>query len=209
VLWTEEATDAMVEEPPPVTVAPAATTGDGVPAGDPSFPELPPAATDDATGEEPPPDAKKADAKKADVKKADAKKADAKKADTKEPPAAVPAPRKIDASEKKDATPPAAADAKDAAPKAKPDPAVTKKRRVKRYVLRAELALSKGDHEKAGALVEKALKLDPTFARAHRTKALACARRGDQACTRASYEAYLQHAPDAPDAQQVRAILGK
>jgi Tfp pilus assembly protein PilF len=82
------------------------------------------------------------------------------------------------------------------------------RKKARQSVAQAERQLAADDPEGARALAEQALKLDSTFARGHRARAVACSRTGDVECARKAYEEYLQLAPDAPDAPDVRRILG-
>lgn len=72
----------------------------------------------------------------------------------------------------------------------------------------AEKLYAAGDLDEARDVVERALELSPGYPRAHRALGIICAKQGDTPCARGGYETYLRLAPDAPDAPDVRRILG-
>lgn len=72
----------------------------------------------------------------------------------------------------------------------------------------AEKLYSAGQLSEARGVAERALGLSSGYPRAHRALAVICAKQGDTACARRGYETYLRLAPDAPDAPDVRRILG-
>lgn len=74
--------------------------------------------------------------------------------------------------------------------------------------LEAEKLFASGQLAPARALAERAVKVGQAYPRAHRTLAVICAKQGDGGCARKGYERYLLLAPDAPDAPDVRRILG-
>lgn len=72
----------------------------------------------------------------------------------------------------------------------------------------AEQLFSQGKLVEARAVAERALDLSRGYPRAHRALAVICAKQGDTTCARQGYETYLRLAPNAPDAPDVRRILG-
>ncbi len=72
----------------------------------------------------------------------------------------------------------------------------------------AERLFAAGELREARALAERALEESRGYPRAHRALAVICAKQGDSACARKGYETYLKLAPGAPDAPDVRRILG-
>lgn len=72
----------------------------------------------------------------------------------------------------------------------------------------AEKLFAIGKLPAARGLAQRAVVEDSRYPRAHRTLAVICAKQGDGACARKGYETYLELAPDAADAPDVRRILG-
>ncbi len=64
-------------------------------------------------------------------------------------------------------------------------------------------------YKTAEILLKKGIGLDPTYPALHRNLGVARARRKDIAGARAAYEEYIRLAPTAPDAPDVRRILGQ
>lgn len=68
--------------------------------------------------------------------------------------------------------------------------------------------LTDEDNRRAVEAFRKAVEIKPDYAEAWRRLAFASLRTGDLSGTRAGLERYLELAPDAPDAAQVKAMLG-
>ena len=67
---------------------------------------------------------------------------------------------------------------------------------------------SDADTQQAISAFRKAVELKPDYAQAHKQLAFALLGVGDRAGAKDALEQYVEHAPDAPDAAQMRAILG-
>jgi Flp pilus assembly protein TadD len=63
------------------------------------------------------------------------------------------------------------------------------------------------DSQKAIAAFRKAVELKPDYAQAHKQLAFALLGVGDRAGAKAALESYVELAPDAPDAAQMRAMI--
>jgi len=83
------------------------------------------------------------------------------------------------------------------------------RKKVKRYIEKGERYVRKGRYKSAARVLEKAARLDPNFPRVQRSLGIARARLGDYAGARKAYERYLELDPSAPDAADVRRILGQ
>jgi tetratricopeptide (TPR) repeat protein len=83
------------------------------------------------------------------------------------------------------------------------------RRKARKLVRRAEKRIELGNHWGAKKLIDRALTLDPDNARGQRARGVVCAATGDGDCARAAYRRYLELRPDAPDAPDVRRILGQ
>jgi tetratricopeptide (TPR) repeat protein len=74
---------------------------------------------------------------------------------------------------------------------------------------RGDKAIRSFNTKEALAAFEGALKLDPTLPGAHRGMGMVYVLQGKNAEAKAEYQKYLQAAPDAPDAEQIRRLLAR
>jgi len=74
---------------------------------------------------------------------------------------------------------------------------------------RGDKAIRSFNTKEALAAFEGALKLDPTLPGAHRGMGMVYVLQGKNAEAKAEYQKYLQLAPDAPDAEQIRRLLAR
>jgi Flp pilus assembly protein TadD len=82
------------------------------------------------------------------------------------------------------------------------------RRKAQALVLRGEKLLLAKNATAAEPLLKRAAALDPSLPDAWRNLGIARATLGDSAGARVAYRKYLKLAPDAPDAAEVRQILG-
>src|SRR5207249_2407757 len=82
------------------------------------------------------------------------------------------------------------------------------KKKAKLLVSKAIAMLRDGDFAGAEPVLVKAVIVDPAAADGWRHLGIARAQLGDKDGARRAYKKYLALAPNAPDADQVRAILG-
>ncbi len=76
-------------------------------------------------------------------------------------------------------------------------------------VARGDRAIRSFNTKEALAAFEGALKLDPTLPGAHRGMGMVYVLQGKNAEAKAEYQKYLEAAPDAPDAEQIRRLLAR
>lgn len=81
--------------------------------------------------------------------------------------------------------------------------------RATRVAAWASAELRRRKDRSAHKALEKAVGIDPLYAPAWRDLGVARARLGDETGARAAYETYLRLAPQAPDAPDVRRMLGQ
>lgn len=115
--------------------------------------------------------------------------------------------------------PPAAAATPPEAPAAAPEPPredprmvldeLPMRRKANSLIEKGEKLVRRGRYATAIKTLEQAAALDPRYPRVHRALGIAKARKGDVPGARASYERYLELDPNAPDAADVRRILGQ
>jgi hypothetical protein len=83
------------------------------------------------------------------------------------------------------------------------------RKKVRQMVTKAEGLIKEGRHDDAVLLLQRAELVDASYPLLHRTRGIAEASRGQTDAARAAYRRYLRRAPNAPDAADVRRILGE
>ncbi len=82
-------------------------------------------------------------------------------------------------------------------------------KKIKKLVLRAESYLRKEEFNEAERVLKRAIRLDPNYPLPYRTLGIVRARDENYDGARWAYQKYLKLAPHAPDAPDVRRILGQ
>jgi hypothetical protein len=83
------------------------------------------------------------------------------------------------------------------------------RKKVRQMVTKAEGLIKSGRHDDAVLLLQRAELVDGSYPLLHRTRGIAEASRGQPDAARTAYRRYLKLAPNAPDAADVRRILGE
>lgn len=82
-------------------------------------------------------------------------------------------------------------------------------KKIRKLVLRAESYLRKEEFNEAERVLKQAMRLDPNYPLPYRTLGIVRARDENYEGARWAYQKYLKLAPHAPDAPDVRRILGQ
>jgi hypothetical protein len=83
------------------------------------------------------------------------------------------------------------------------------RKKVRQMVTRAEGLIKSSRYDDAVLLLQRAELVDASYPLLHRTRGIAEASRGKTDAARSAYRRYLKLAPNAPDAADVRRILGE